>query len=77
MAKYSFEFKKKVVSEYLNGVGGVNYLTKKYGLGTNSQIRRWISAYKEFGDEGLLRSRKNYKYSFEKKVFCCIIIFIK
>ncbi len=33
MAKHSFEFKKKVVLEYLDGKGGVKYLSKRYGLG--------------------------------------------
>ena len=66
MAKYSFEFKKKVVLEYINGEGGTQYLSTKYGLGSNSQLRKWLAAYKEFGDEGLLRSRKNDIYSFEK-----------
>ena len=31
-------------------------------------MRSWISAYKEFGDEGLRRSRENKKYSFEFKL---------
>ena len=54
--------------EYLNGEGGWNYLTKKYSLGTNSQLRRWVLAYQQLGDEGLVRSRKNEIYSFEKKL---------
>ena len=68
MAKYSFAFKKKVVMEYLNGKGGWDYLTAKYELVTNSQLRRWVAVYKQFGDEGLMRSRKQTKYSFEKKL---------
>ncbi|MDU6912438.1 MAG: IS3 family transposase [Streptococcus salivarius] len=68
MAKYSFEFKKKVVLEYINGKGGTQYLSTKYGLGSNSQLRKWLAAYKEFGDEGLKRSRKKENYSFEKKL---------
>lgn len=68
MAKHSFEFKKKIVLEYLDGKGGLKYLSKKYGLGSDSQLRKWINAYKEFGDEGLKRSRKKAKYSFEKKL---------
>ena len=68
MAKYSFEFKKKVVLEYLDGQGGMPYLSKKYGLGSDSQLHKWINAYNEFGDEGLMRSRKQTKYSFEKKI---------
>ena len=68
MAKYSFEFKKKVVLEYINGKGGTQYLSTKYGLGSNSQLRKWLAAYKKFGDEGLKRSRKKENYSFEKKL---------
>ena len=68
MAKYSFEFKKKVVLEYINGKGGTQYLSTKYGLGSNSQLRKWLAASKEFGDEGLKRSRKKENYSFEKKL---------
>lgn len=68
MAKHSFEFKKKVVLEYLDGKGGTPYLSKKYGLGSDSQLRKWINAYNAFGDEGLMRSRKQTKYSFEKKI---------
>lgn len=68
MAKHSFEFKKKVVLEYLDGKGGTPHLSKKYGLGSDSQLRKWINAYNAFGDEGLMRSRKQTKYSFEKKL---------
>lgn len=71
MAKYSFEFKKKVVEEYLQGKGGTPYLSKKYGIsktGNNIMLRKWINAYNEFGDEGLMRSRKNELYTFEFKL---------
>ena len=36
MAKYSFEFKKKIVDEYLAGKGGSRYLAHKYNLATMS-----------------------------------------
>ena len=68
MAKYPYEFKKQIVMEYLEGQGGFLFLTTKYNLGTTSQIRRWVSAYKKFGDNGLSRSRQQDKYSFEKKL---------
>ena len=68
MAKYSFEPKKKVVLEYLDGKGGTHYLSKKYGLGSNSQLRKWINTYKALGDKGLMRSCKRTNYSFEKKL---------
>lgn len=69
MAKYSFEFKKKVVLAYLNGEGGTRYLSKTYGVPAKRNIEQWVHNYQTFGDEGLLRSRKNENYSFEKKLF--------
>ncbi len=68
MAKYSFEFKKKVVQAYLNGEGGYVHLSKVYGVPAESQIENWIYNYKAYGDDGLLRSRKNENYSFKKKL---------
>ena len=68
MAKYSYEFKKKAVIEYLEGCGGYDFLSAKYGLGSKTQLQIWVSAYKKFGDDGLKRSGKKEKYSFEKKL---------
>ena len=68
MAKYSFEFKKKIVQEYLNGCGGIKHLAKVHGVAHHSSIHRWIVAYDRFGDEGLLRSRQNTNYSFDYKL---------
>ncbi len=70
MAKYTFEFKKKIVLEYINGVGGYFYLSKKYNISqtTPSIVERWVKAYREFGDEGLRRSRENNNYTFEFKL---------
>lgn len=50
MAKHSFELKKKVVLKYLDGKVGKTHLSKKYGLGYDSQLRKWINAYNAFGD---------------------------
>ena len=68
MAKYSFEFKKQVIQDYLNGKDGVEYLAKKYCIPAPKSIKQWIKAYKAFGDEGLMRSRKNQTYTFEFKL---------
>ncbi|MBQ3514066.1 MAG: IS3 family transposase [Lachnospiraceae bacterium] len=68
MAKYTFEFKKKVVQEYLKGKGGYAYIAKQNGIPAESHLRRWVNAYKEFGDEGLLRSRQKNNYSFQFKL---------
>ena len=50
MAKYSFEFKKKVVKSYLNGEGGYTYLANKYGIPSDSKVKLWIDNYNAFGD---------------------------
>lgn len=70
MAKYSFEFKMKVVQDYLQGKGGSGYLSKKYSIGNgdNKQVLKWIKTYQTFGSDGLMRSRKNKTYTFEFKL---------
>ena len=68
MAKYSFEFKQKVVQEYLNGKGSYEYIAKQNNMPDKKQVRIWVNAYKELGKEGLLRSRQNNNYSFQFKL---------
>jgi len=67
MAKYSYEFKKKVVDAYLKGEGGYMYLAETYDIAAWSNIKKWVLAYSKMGDEGLIRSRKKINYSFEYK----------
>ncbi len=69
MSKYSFEFKKKIVTAYLNGEGGYKYLSKIYDIPSKSIIDKWVHNYQSFGDDGLKRSRKNDVYTFEKKLY--------
>lgn len=69
MAKHSYEFKKKVVTEYLNGGGSYGYLAKKYDLKSETPVKYWVKAYKALGDEGLAYSKKNKNYSFEFKMY--------
>ena len=68
MSKYSYEFKKQVVDAYLSGEGGYEYLAKRYGVPARSNINKWVRNYETHGDKGLMRSRKQDKYSFEKKL---------
>ena len=67
MAKYSFQFKKKIVEEYFSGKGGFEFIAKKYSI-PYSSIRNWVHGYEINGDSALLRSRKNKNYSFEYKL---------
>ncbi|EOS8022016.1 IS3 family transposase [Enterococcus faecium] len=68
MAKYTFELKLKIVHDYLDGKGGSDYLAKKYSIKAPSQVKRWINAYQEFGEEGLVRKRQKKKYSVQFKL---------
>ena len=49
--------------------GKTSYLVleDKYQI-AYSQIRRWVNNYKQFGDEGLMRSRNKCSYSVEFKL---------
>lgn len=68
MAKYSFQFKKQVIDAYLRGEGGYTYLAGKYGVTNRRQVLNWVHNYEQYGDQGLMRSRKQEKYSFEYKL---------
>ena len=68
MAKYSYEFKLNVVQEYLKGNGSYDYLSKKYNIPASVRLKEWVASYKEFGKEGLMRSRQNKDYSFQFKL---------
>ena len=43
-------------------------MTKKYNISHHSLIETWVNAYREFGEEGVMRSRKNNNYSFQFKL---------
>ena len=68
MAKYNYAFKKKVVQSYLNGEGSYTHLAEKYGVKNKRQVLNWVHSYNELGDNGLIRSRQNKKYSFQFKL---------
>ncbi|WP_143001408.1 helix-turn-helix domain-containing protein, partial [Tenuibacillus multivorans] len=68
MAKYSKEFKMKIVKEYLEGPLGSTSLAKKYGVPNQEQVRRWVNAYKVLGEEGLMRKRSKTVYPVQFKL---------
>lgn len=67
MAKYDYEFKKKIVNAYMNSEGGKQFLANKFGVKSSRDVMKWVNAFKSFGDEGLMRSKKNETYTFEFK----------
>ena len=68
MAKYSVEFKLKIVQEYLKGDIGYRALAHKYGIPGKKRIELWVAKYRVMGEKGLQRSRKNETYSFQFKL---------
>ena len=68
MAKYSTEFKMKVVKEYLESSISYISLSNKYGIPNECVIRRWVNAYKSQGYEGLKVKRENTQYTLEFKL---------
>ena len=67
MAKYSTEFKYKLVKRYLEGNESYESLAKSFNIPDKYQIRVWVNAYKTLGYDGLKRSIKKQKYSTEFK----------
>lgn len=68
MAKYSTEFKMKVVKEYLETSISYKSLSNKYCILSESLIRKWVSSYKSQGYEGLKVKRENTQYTLEFKL---------
>lgn len=67
MSKYSYETKKKIVMEYLNGEGGGKYLAKKHGIKDKKSIMNWVKSYQAFGDDGIKPSKGNKQYTLQFK----------
>ena len=68
MAKYDFDFKLRIVRDYLAGKASTRTLSHQYGLPNHAQLERWVRRYQTHGEEGLKRSRKRQQYSFEFKL---------
>lgn len=68
MAKYSEEFKIKLVTEYLSGNLGYKLLAKKYNMPSQTPLQDWVRAYKTQGMEGLKRKKVKEVYSVQFKL---------
>ena len=68
MTKYSDDFKIKIVLEYLEGRIGYSALGKKYEVKSHKQISRWVSAYKNYGVEGIMKKNTKEVYSVQFKL---------
>ncbi|RSL29026.1 transposase [Salibacterium salarium] len=68
MEKYSDDFKLSVVKEYLEGPLGYALLAKKHEILDAIQVRKWVNAYRAFGEEGLKRKRSKSVYPVQFKL---------
>ena len=68
MAKYSTEFKMKLVEEYLESNISYKSLSDKYCIPSKIVVKNWVNAYKSQGYEGLKVKRKNTQYTLEFKL---------
>ena len=67
LAKYSCEFKQKVVSEYLKGGIGYKKLAKKHSIPSHETVRQWVNTFTDIGSESLKRSKNKINYTFAYK----------
>ena len=63
MTKYDFNFKMKVVKSYLDEEGGLGSIAKQYGIGSETQVKTWVNAYKTLGTDGLKRKKQKTCYT--------------
>lgn len=68
MAKYSEEFKLKIVKEYLEGSLGYKLLARKYQIPHESSIKNWVRNYKEYGSKGVSTNPSPVVYSVQFKL---------
>jgi len=60
MAKYSKEFKLKVVMDYLSGLLGYQLLARKYEMKSVASIEQWVAVYNKYGSDGLEEKKQKY-----------------
>ena len=67
MAKYSQDFKYKVVQAYLAGAGGYNTISHHFSV-THSLIEKWVAQYQKHGLDGLAVQSSRTIFSIEFKM---------
>lgn len=69
---YPIETKIQAVNDYLDGLGSLPDITKKYGLRSNTQLRNWIKIYNTHGNfksgSGGSRMSQSRKTTFKERV---------
>lgn len=68
VVKYDEGFKQKVVHAYLAGEGGYAALATRFGVPSKTNIRKWVSAFQEFGKQGLVTKEADASYPVQFKL---------
>lgn len=68
MVKYDERFKQQVVDAYLSGEGGYASIAKKFGVLSKTNVRKWVSVFKQFGKDGLHRKKLQTLYPVQFKL---------
>lgn len=68
MVKYDEKFKRKIVDAYLAGEGGFTSLARRFGVKSKSNIRKWVSAFQQFGQQGLAPKKTMTTYPVQFKI---------
>ncbi len=66
MAKYDYEFKKRIVNSYMNGEGGKNFLANKYGVKSSRDVMKWVNDFRIAGPDALRPKRKGRRSKVSK-----------
>lgn len=67
MSKFNFDFKVKIVTEYLSGQAAYS-LARKYGIGSKATVSIWIQRFERFGIKGLQPKAMDLEYTSQFKV---------
>lgn len=68
VVKYDEGFKQKVVDAYLAGEGGYCSLANRFGIQSKTNIRKWVSAFQQFGKQGLVTKKASATYPVQFKL---------
>lgn len=52
MTRFNFEFKLKVIQNYLHGTSAPT-LAKRFGIKNDGQILNWVHRYRKYGIDGV------------------------
>jgi transposase len=66
--KYTEQFKREVVHDYLSSNDGFKTVAQRHGMASRSLVERWVAAYRLHGDAGLSKKRSQYGADFKLSV---------